>query len=177
MRGEEAIFRFTNNWDTELPPHARRRGDIELQMTMRHGITSACAEKSNAQLLSRHQQRNYLRMRGEEGGVKAALSGVRELPPHARRRVISRPRGARAAGITSACAEKRIHPASQPQNPRNYLRMRGEESTTHLMTFPSAELPPHARRRGLVFPMPAPFSGITSACAEKSCSTCATSTR
>ena len=45
--------------------------------------------------------------------------------------------------------------------------MRGEESTTHLMTFPSAELPPHARRRGLVFPMPAPFSGITSACAEK----------
>ena len=110
MRGEEAIFRFTNNWDTELPPHARRRGDIELQMTMRHGITSACAEKSNAQLLSRHQQRNYLRMRGEEGGVKAALSGVRELPPHARRREFIQLHSHRIQGITSACAEKSPQP-------------------------------------------------------------------
>ena len=106
-------------------------------------------------------------MRGEEGGVKAALSGVRELPPHARRRVPSTMAHAATHGITSACAEKSSTRPNGSRTTRNYLRMRGEEMDRFSPQQPQGELPPHARRRAARRVPLLRGDGITSACAEK----------
>ena len=131
----------------ELPPHARRRG-IDRGMRLVHrGITSACAEKSKIEAKRDPSIGNYLRMRGEEAKPTCTPRGLKELPPHARRRAPRPQRAPKYPGITSACAEKRVAPAVMAVKPRNYLRMRGEEASKRARPWSILELPPHARRR------------------------------
>ena len=106
-------------------------------------------------------------MRGEEACNHAGRHAIRELPPHARRRVISQQFDLLQVGITSACAEKRSATLQPSIKIENYLRMRGEEASDRVCFAGIAGLPPHARRRedDLGF-FDASF-GITSACAEK----------
>ena len=91
----------------ELPPHARRRASRENWPSEELGITSACAEKRGSLPPLGGVAWNYLRMRGEELPVRIGLVKNWELPPHARRRVNGGGEIHAAAGITSACAEKR----------------------------------------------------------------------
>ena len=107
-------------------------------------------------------------MRGEEEKPRSATSQTRELPPHARRRVRSANHRRRPRGITSACAEKRAGLRLTPRPRRNYLRMRGEEAIKSTIVGPGTELPPHARRRASIYDKCCAWTGITSACAEKS---------
>ena len=167
MRGEESLSYQNTAARMELPPHARRRVDLVPQWNIGVGITSACAEKSGAASFACMAARNYLRMRGEEGVVLAqadtegnylrmrgeewncgsAFLALRELPPHARRRVVAYLSADGVDGITSACAEKRSLFLAAGVRPRNYLRMRGEECKLLGKSRSSVELPPHARRR------------------------------
>ena len=108
-------------------------------------------------------------MRGEEWCSELCLYGCEELPPHARRRgggwCSPKPI---LRGITSACAEKRSLFLAAGVRPRNYLRMRGEECKLLGKSRSSVELPPHARRRVHGPSSRRAYTGITSACAEKS---------
>ena len=70
-------------------------------------------------------------MRGEELLDLLHLDQQRELPPHARRRVLSGWWGLEVPGITSACAEKRPALIGVSCSTGNYLRMRGEETESH----------------------------------------------
>ena len=107
-------------------------------------------------------------MRGEELPYAAHTTARRELPPHARRRVLAAWGFAFPQGITSACAEKRVSASKVPAILGNYLRMRGEEWSQSTTPRHQLELPPHARRRGLECCEHVIDDGITSACAEKS---------
>ena len=147
MRGEEFVLQPSPAFKAELPPHARRRvGSINIRNSFR-GITSACAEKRTTPNRKIWILGNYLRMRGEERG----------------RHPIRHLRG----GITSACAEKSMLSARFREYSRNYLRMRGEEPAPDDLPARTEELPPHARRRGVIPRIFAASCGITSACAEK----------
>ena len=107
-------------------------------------------------------------MRGEEALCSDLRPLSRELPPHARRRDSASDMRVPFKGITSACAEKRVMASrdydyqggitsacaeksdflsSATSTARNYLRMRGEESTAAARFMRRPELPPHARRR------------------------------
>ena len=90
-----------------------------------------------------------------------------ELPPHARRRGALRRPYSLGLGITSACAEKSWCALGGVSFCRNYLRMRGEESSPERKIVAALELPPHARRRGMMVSRSSRVMGITSACAEK----------
>ncbi len=131
------------------------------------GITSACAEKSPFLYSSASVTRNYLRMRGEEGGLIGGIPRAMELPPHARRRALITHTSSVVSGITSACAEKRSGWRGATVTCGNYLRMRGEEDHFALSAENLQELPPHARRRVVQRALPVWLRGITSACAEK----------
>ena len=168
MRGEEPTLAPDRWHRPELPPHARRREIRFPDFSAAVGITSACAEKRPGGCRSRRCFRNYLRMRGEEGGILDFDRLRLELPPHARRRVTCLRCLCSVAGITSACAEKSAPNFPYEPAPWNYLRMRGEEPGVLPASLPSAELPPHARRRGSETNIRRGYSGITSACAEKS---------
>ena len=168
MRGEEGLQTEAVAYAAELPPHARRRDELGHASSRILGITSACAEKRSRRRSSLRPPRNYLRMRGEES--KRAFCGysMRELPPHARRRARLGAKGPPALGITSACAEKSYRRARGSCRPGNYLRMRGEEFHLIVKHPIPQELPPHARRRDVIYTDGKSEERITSACAEKS---------
>ena len=130
MRGEERGRKNHYRASLELPPHARRRDGFLSSVLMAKGITSACAEKSGHRCQWWRPDWNYLRMRGEERRVIQLCDLEQELPPHARRRGACPPVQILRRGITSACAEKSGLPRGGHSNGRNYLRMRGEESSS-----------------------------------------------
>ena len=88
MRGEENFQPVRILFYVELPPHARRRVDVNGTGESAGGITSACAEKSACRAVCGEHKRNYLRMRGEEACTVCRPRPPTELPPHARRRGI-----------------------------------------------------------------------------------------
>ena len=128
IRGEEGTGN-PNAWGgMELPPHTRRR---ELQKTTSGvflGTTSAYAEKSAIAVVIIFRTWNYLRIRGEEFAREALYGTRQELPPHTRRRDFSLAQRYAYIGTTSAYAEKRSIQSNTWTHPRNYLRIRGEET-------------------------------------------------
>ena len=90
----------------------------------------------------------------------------KELPPHARRILLSSWITSDIYGTTSACAENTRHTSSRCRLRWNYLRMRGEYALWRPPPHHLRELPPHARRI-LFDPSGTPGrGGTTSACAE-----------
>ena len=110
----------------------------------------------------------YLRIRGEERANATTAREYPELPPHTRRRVARAIEDALAGGITSAYAEKRYFLLAGRRLSRNYLRIRGEESSCSSRITIGRELPPHTRRRGRWAYVVYYRGGITSAYGEKS---------
>ena len=112
------------------------------------------------------QSRNYLRVRGEYFLVIDVRWVHKELPPRARRILITGIVRGLDWGTTSACAEN-THWWWFPQDSRrNYLRVRGEYSRRCTLLSEILELPPRARRIHLARNRNLNFRGTTSACAE-----------
>ena len=154
------------NHSGELPPRARRIRPMTSRYRGSHGTTSACAENTLRLRRLFLLRWNYLRVRGEyPHGFSATPQGA-ELPPRARRIPVEaghpHPRG----GTTSACAENTTAHGADPVDRRNYLRVRGEYSSTATMPLGKEELPPRARRILSRFGIVIKVRGTTSACAE-----------
>ena len=146
VRGEYSSPESRGRFGRELPPRARRilwGWGFSLWLP---GTTSACAENTVWWRAFHLQKRNYLRVRGEYSMCYAADELARELPPRARRIPTDSIHHHIVRGTTSACAENtgRLLPGWMPA--RNYLRVRGEYSSTRAGSFLSMELPPRARR-------------------------------
>ena len=85
VRGEYKRQTGARSHPWELPPRARRIPIIANEPRVVAGTTSACAENT-LRRSSRHSlTRNYLRVRGEYGGILFRASTLVELPPRARR--------------------------------------------------------------------------------------------
>ena len=105
-------------------------------------------------------------MRGEYIKEMQIAPTQEELPPRARRIQGATLADPRVEGTTSACAEN-TRDRAMPLSPLlNYLRMRGEYKGHRIKPFTGEELPPHARRIHIFFPVGGPGVGTTSACAE-----------
>ena len=146
VRGEYNIpsgFKVTLR---ELPPRARRiRSRIPAWYSCR-GTTSACAENTANHTVLDRSPRNYLRVRGEYNRPVNSVRLSVELPPRARRIPSSSNTGKKYSGTTSACAENTTVVLMLNLMARNYLRVRGEYSSSISRTRKSKELPPRARR-------------------------------
>ena len=150
----------------ELPPRARRIPGIRGPGVLLMGTTSACAENTPFWCGQGDYHGNYLRVRGEYKPTMWNVCWRPELPPRARRIPNMCSICHMICGTTSACAENtgRLLPGWMPA--RNYLRVRGEYSSTRAGSFLSMELPPRARRILLKPSMIGAIKGTTSACAE-----------
>ena len=80
-----------------------------------HGITPACAGKSNRRNPGSRTSWNHPRMRGEESRVQQRRMELPESPPHARGRVREEGKQVRIPGITPACAGKRVMKMRPPR--------------------------------------------------------------
>ena len=150
----------------ELPPRARRIPGKVVGMAGAGGTTSACAENTISNVVSKRCNRNYLRVRGEYLLVlqNGALQG--ELPPRARRILDADCELFIFDGTTSACAENTDFGAGASLATRNYLRVRGEYLNSPSKTPYQGELPPRARRIRQKDKERKDHHGTTSACAE-----------
>ena len=166
VRGEYTPPAKWCGWNRELPPRARRIPSVTSTDVLGRGTTSACAE--NTQLCSKlfEFHWNYLRVRGEyHYGDPLFLPDV-ELPPRARRILPHTVHGVLHSGTTSACAENTRGQRNIRLTTGNYLRVRGEYSTSTTGWKPWGELPPRARRILATLPPTPNQLGTTSACAE-----------
>ena len=89
MRGEYAEAWAQKMVAGELPPRARRILLFHPFSLDYLGTTSACAENTYGYWMSFDQLWNYLRVRGEYGNPSWDCSGIWELPPRARRILVS----------------------------------------------------------------------------------------
>ena len=150
----------------ELPPRARR---IHVDRGTGHGYrgtTSACAENTQEFLIEAAATRNYLRVRGEYSKSLLYKSALSELPPRARRIHIFVRTAVEIRGTTSACAENTKEGREFDGVLGNYLRVRGEYSSSPVFPRNPTELPPRARRILANETASLPNAGTTSACAE-----------
>ena len=105
-------------------------------------------------------------MRGEYCCMRRRGWAPRELPPRARRIHTPSCLGGGTCGTTSACAENTIAGRNRPRRRGNYLRVRGEYSSSPITPVTRSELPPRARRIHISAIRGGHVSGTTSACAE-----------
>ena len=110
------------------------------------GTTSACAENTGKRIGARRR--------------------TCELPPRARRILVTCAIFSLLNGTTSACAENTQHRDHEGCSLWNYLRVRGEYTLKNDRQKNYTELPPRARRIPSTEIMRAAASGTTSACAE-----------
>ena len=111
---------------SELPPRARR---ILVGSVMRWpdpGTTSACAENTPLEGAPYVWGGNYLRVRGEYLLCFSSAFACLELPPRARRILVTSEIVYKPLGTTSACAENTQEALQNDYATRNYLRVRGE---------------------------------------------------
>ena len=130
----------------ELPPRARRILAKVMNWLDEKGTTSACAENTGSISHTALRSRNYLRVRGEYTAEQLETLYSEELPPRARRIRCKMTPIQIHIGTTSACAENTKPILFAILFHRNYLRVRGEYTTTPSRCDLSPELPPRARR-------------------------------
>ena len=105
MRGEYTDTHRRPHASGELPPHARRILIEQRNRFAHEGTTSACAENTLILTAGPTPLGNYLRMRGEYCESGQPDRTVQELPPHARRILLTAIDDKEHDRTTSACAE------------------------------------------------------------------------
>ena len=166
VRGEYAAMASQAGLMMELPPRARRIPQRASSCQKLRGTTSACAENTEFENLTRLHRVNYLRVRGEYTYTGNIYGGQKELPPRARRIPGQAARSQMGRGTTSACAENTRMVAIRCPAVRNYLRVRGEYTAKRPVSPSGPELPPRARRILDMISLSSGHHGTTSACAE-----------
>ena len=105
VRGEYRFDFGAGALSLELPPRARRIRGGDLRCPWGSGTTSACAENTQASGYVGTGVGNYLRVRGEYLTLGIDGSAKAELPPRARRILLTCGQTIAPEGTTSACAE------------------------------------------------------------------------
>ena len=175
-----------------LPPRVRSRRVRGRHPEHAVGITSACAEqtKPNHQptaanedylrvcgadhrfrLQPRHPW-DYLRVCGADRWRNSLSQAVQGLPPRVRSRPRTRARRATSPGITSACAEQTQSGEAREHGAGDYLRVCGADAGSETFDADCVGLPPRVRSRPFVDRAMGVHHGITSACAEQTCTAC-----
>ena len=128
MCGEKCLNSLMVAPVTGSPPHVRGKGDSEVISQCTHGITPACAGKSEPPGSGLGASGDHPRMCGEKTKPQRVAPPKLGSPPHVRGKVSQFVDGCACHGITPACAGKRGFRSNQPVYPRDHPRMCGEKT-------------------------------------------------
>ena len=133
MRGEKACESDRNLTKLGSPPRARGKGKFYLLYPRISGITPACAGKRLVDVELCTIFWDHPRVRGEKGmSLLGTLAGTGS-PPRARGKGSNSCGGVAVAGITPACAGKRIEFLRRCGGGRDHPRVRGEKTAPLLL--------------------------------------------
>ena len=133
------------------------------------GITPACAGKTPVAYGNKGRCMDHPRMRGEDSAFEARASFSTGSPPHARGRLTVWRHATDIGRITPACAGKTKPTPNGTFTIWDHPRMRGEDTYSPVSLSFVWGSPPHARgRQDDILEMPR-RTGITPACAGKTC--------
>ena len=117
------------------------------QANYRNGITSACAEQTDAACAQGYCDWDHLRVCGADYGPNGDVSRILGSPPRVRSRRHRLAYGVGWHGITSACAEQ-TRPRNRPTTRRrDHLRVCGADSDNSSTTTSKSGSPPRVRSR------------------------------
>ena len=131
------------------------------------GITSACAEQTEATAATTIPERDHLRVCGADEVLEPCVARTYGSPPRVRSRRDGRAIVLQIAGITSACAEQTGSLSRSARSTRDHLRVCGADGGHRGDDDPGAGSPPRVRSRPTLHQGRPPLLRITSACAEQ----------
>ena len=167
--GEKALSTFSSRKNSGSPPRVRGKGVWYLIVMLFAGITPAYAGKSSTATLAAHSTGDHPRVCGEKTSHKLLCSPVMGSPPRVRGKVISSLQCDFLSGITPAYAGKRCVYSAQNQSLRDHPRVCGEKTKLDKRNVATKGSPPRMRGKVSNVQSLANRSGITPACAGKSC--------
>ena len=129
MCGEKDCVREAINQLTGSPPRMRGKVSGNGRRFHRHGITPACAGKSQRQSGHNEAYRDHPRVCGEKLYPKLVSRNRIGSPPRMRGKVLERIADAAVAGITPAYAGKRAATWTSTARARDHPRVCGEKPT------------------------------------------------
>ena len=149
------------------PPRVRSRRPGPDRPVGRGGITSACAEQTEATGRTRTDATDHLRVCGADEFITFMPVTLSGSPPRVRSR-LNDYRCLRAdRGITSACAEQTDSPPRAWPPAQDHLRVCGADLTPTGSKRVGLGSPPRVRSRLAGHQTHSRRTGITSACAEQ----------
>ena len=119
------------------PPRVRSRHGVGADGGASAGITSACAEQTNADANGQLADRDHLRVCGADGVSKMSACTSSGSPPRVRSRLPPRYPPRYRYRITSACAEQTLAPPLVLSRARDHLRVCGADSCILLCSEPA----------------------------------------
>ena len=132
------------------------------------GITPACAGKSGSPGRPCSRGWDHPRVCGEKAASSYSMTCETGSPPRMRGKEQPTSSICSSAGITPACAGKRIERSQCRTSRRDHPRVCGEKNNLRQAFAVQQESPPRVRGKGSNDRSAEPAAGITPACAGKS---------
>ena len=152
------------------PPRVRGKVMSLPQVACTSRITPACAGKSCRASAKRFPSGDHPRVCGEKENDPMKSPWTEGSPPRVRGKADPKKHRTRQAGITPACAGKRLGNKPIIITSGDHPRVCGEKNGRRYRSEKTQGSPPRVRGKGLLSKKSLLRGGITPACAGKSCS-------
>ena len=150
------------------PPRVRGKGWLLLTLTVRNGITPACAGKRLCYSLCLPPLWDHPRVCGEKFDNPKIVYSEKGSPPRVRGKVLVQCVLSSPLGITPACAGKRSVKDLDAGGLWDHPRVCGEKQNSFQLSHTILGSPPRVRGKEQCFSYTQLQAGITPACAGKS---------
>ena len=150
------------------PPRVRGKDLQTFLHGHQPGITPACAGKSALQRRALRHDQDHPRVCGEKQNQHPSRALPPGSPPRVRGKECPMPDLRLGAGITPACAGKRVRADRQWHKDRDHPRVCGEKVSSAALMMIVAGSPPRVRGKAVAAYNSVAAEGITPACAGKS---------
>ena len=175
--GEKASQLHAFGFIVGSPPRVRGKALSAYSHEHHSGITPACAGKRSRDVAALQLGWDHPRVCGEKSKPKPGKDRRMGSPPRMRGKGANVDCSGRAAGITPACAGKRMVFAGRKSRTWDHPRVCGEKGITYDADDASGGSPPRMRGKGQAACEVVVEFWITPACAGKSCSSSVSSSQ
>ena len=128
MCGKNRTTEHVGISDMGSPPRVREKRSLSSSQYLFHGITPACAGKTNLKIVHTIHYRDHPRVCGKNHLAHFYLRVVKGSPPRVREKPIKNVDNFKIIGITPACAGKTLKPGKAKKAEEDHPRVCGKNA-------------------------------------------------